>query len=52
MDSDLHQEIALYIENAYELESSITEEIARADLADAKKFVAEITQWLNKEGWI
>ena len=36
----------------YELESSITKEIARADLTDAIKFVAEITQWLNKEGWI
>jgi uncharacterized protein (UPF0332 family) len=36
----------------YELESSITKEIANADLADAKKFVAELTQWLHKEGWL
>jgi len=36
----------------YELESSITKEIARTDLADAQKFVAETTRWLRKEGWI
>ncbi|GAB4578609.1 MAG: HEPN domain-containing protein [Anaerolineales bacterium] len=36
----------------YELESSITKEIASADLADATKFVAEITRYLKKEGWI
>ncbi len=36
----------------YELESSITKEIASTDLADATKFVAEITRWLKKEGWI
>lgn len=36
----------------YELESSITKEIAHADLTDAKKFVAEIIRWLKKEGWL
>ncbi|MCI0551691.1 MAG: HEPN domain-containing protein [Anaerolineae bacterium] len=36
----------------YELESSITKEIARTDLADAKRFVTEMTRWLRQEGWI
>jgi uncharacterized protein len=36
----------------YELESSITEEIARADLVDAIAFVAEINRWLKQEGWL
>lgn len=36
----------------YELESSITKELASADLADARKFVAEVTRWLNQEGWL
>jgi len=36
----------------YELESSITKEIAKLDLGDAEKFVTEIARWLKKEGWI
>ncbi len=59
MDSDLHQYSDLYGRimgnrhtSDYELESSITKELASADLADARGFVAEVIRWLYQEVWL
>ncbi|HLF90729.1 MAG TPA: HEPN domain-containing protein [Anaerolineales bacterium] len=36
----------------YELESPITKETAKLDLADAEKFVSEVENTLKNEGWL
>jgi uncharacterized protein (UPF0332 family) len=36
----------------YELELSIGEQQAQADLSDATRFVRRVEQWLKQEGWL
>lgn len=36
----------------YELDLSIEDEQARADLSDARRFVQRIEDWLKKDGWL
>ncbi len=36
----------------YELDSSITPEIAKKNLDNAREFVSEMTRWLKSEGWL